>query len=446
MAKRAVTILGVLLPSRLLLRRTAAAAGIYSSVVLGLLGTVIAARTFTKEVFGLFTLVVVATDFFRSLFDLTAEEALVKYGFRYSTRGDWGRLRRLYEAGFAFKAGGGILAGLGLVVFAFAHGPRTALLVAALLPLLYSLDGLAGAVLFLRSRYDVRSAFLTVSTGLRLAGIAVGVHYGLVAAVLGMLAAQALVTTLIGVVAYAWFRRFPREPVRQLAEDRRDIGRFVLQSSAATGVLSLRGALAPLLFGLTTSTTQLGLFKLAQAPQQAFNALSAPARMILLTEQTKDWEHGRQSTVLRGVRRYSMLAALLMVVVLPPAMWFMPDLIRLIYGAKYLGATNAFRVFAGAAAFVFVVGWSKSFPVSIGRPQLRVWTHGLEALIVLPLVVALGAAWGVTGGAVAVLIGTAAFALVWGWIFLRIKPDDTVVQPFDEAAAAESEEIEVATL
>jgi O-antigen/teichoic acid export membrane protein len=450
-AKRPATILAVLLASRLLLRRTAAAAGIYSSVVLGLLGTVVAARTFSKETFGLFTLVVVATDFFRSLFDLTAEEALVKYGFRYSTRADWGRLRRLYQAGFAFKATGGALAGIGVLVFAAIEGPRhhgltTPLLVAAALPLLYSLEGLAGAALFLRSRYDVRSGFLAVSMALRLAGIAVGARHGLLGAVLGVAAAQVLVTAGIAVVAVSGFRRFPREPTRPLGDDRREIGRFVLQSSAATGVLSLRGALAPLLFGLTTSATQLGLFKIAQAPQQGFNALSAPARMILLTEQTREWERGRQSAVLTGVRRYSALAALLMVAVLPPAIWFMPDLIRLVYSAKYVGASDAARLFAGAAALVFVVGWTKSFPVTIGRPQLRIWTHGLESVLVLPLVVALGAPYGATGAAAAVLIGTAAFALAWVWIFVRVRPEDAAVVPVEEAAVAEGEEIGVASL
>jgi O-antigen/teichoic acid export membrane protein len=437
--------------SRLLIRRSAAAAGIYTSVVLGFLGTVIAARTFSAATFGLFALVLVATDFFRSLFDLTAEEALIKYGFRYSTREDWGRLRRLYEAGFAFKAGGGLLAGAGILIFAAVYGSThagltAALAVAALLPLLYSLEGLAGAVLFLRSRYDIRSGFLTFSTALRLGALAVGVHHGLLGAVTGIVVAQALTTGAIGAVAVNAFLRFPQVAAAPLAEDWREIRRFVLQSSAATGVLSLRGALAPFLFGLTTSTTQLGYFKVAQAPQQGFNALSAPARMVLLTEQTRDWERGRQSAVLAGVRRYSVWAAGLMLIVIPPLLVFMPDLVRLIYGAKYLPAANASRLFACAAAIVFIVGWSKSFPVTIGRPELRIWTHGLEAVIVLPLVVALGSPWGATGAAAAVLIGTAAFALAWVWIFLRVRPEDTVVGAAEEAEAAESEEIEVATL
>src|ERR671935_1633777 len=92
-----------------MIRRLVTAAGIYVSVVLGFLGTVVAARTLSKDVFGLFALVLVATNFFQTFFDLTVEEALVKYGYRFSTREDWGRFRRLFEAGLVFKAiGGGV--------------------------------------------------------------------------------------------------------------------------------------------------------------------------------------------------------------------------------------------------------------------------------------------------------------------------------------------------
>jgi O-antigen/teichoic acid export membrane protein len=113
-----------------------------------------------------------------------------------------------------------------------------------------------------------------------------------------------------------------------------------------------------------------------------------------------------------------------------------------VYSARYLGATDASRVFAVAAAIVFVVGWTKSFPVTIGRPNLRIWTHGLEALIILPLVLVLGDAYGATGAAVAFLVGTIAFALAWLWIFVRVRPEDEV--PLAEAV--EAEEIETAAL
>jgi O-antigen/teichoic acid export membrane protein len=168
--------------------------------------------------------------------------------------------------------------------------------------------------------------------------------------------------------------------------------------------------------------------------------------MVLLTEQTRDWERGRQAQVLRGIRQYTALAAALMAVVVPLLIWLMPDLVRIVYGEEFLPATDAARVFVVAAALVFAVGWTKSFPVTIGRPNLRIYTHGLETIVVLPLTAVLGAAYGATGAAFAVLAGTAVFAASWLFIFARVRPDQTPPDRGDELAAAEVEEIEAAAL
>ena len=85
-------------------RRSATAAGTYLSVLFGFLGTLIAARELGPAGFGLFALVVAAAGFFQTLLDLTAEEALVKYGYRYATAEDWGRLRRLFSRALLVKA------------------------------------------------------------------------------------------------------------------------------------------------------------------------------------------------------------------------------------------------------------------------------------------------------------------------------------------------------
>jgi O-antigen/teichoic acid export membrane protein len=433
---------------RLIVRRSLTAVGIYSSVVLGFLATVVAGRVFpSTRAFGDYTTVIFATSFFQSFFDLTVEEALVKYGFRYVMREDWGLLRSLFRGAFWFKIAGSALGGAGLLVFAAFAPSRmaTALLVAALIPLAQSLEGLAGATLYLRSRYDIRSGFLAWSMALRLAGVAVGAHFGLVQAIVGVLAAQFVATASVGVAGRLAFHRFPQVARTPLAEQRREIGIFVAQSSAATGVLAVRSGLAPLMLAGVTSTTQAGMFKIAQAPQAGFQALSAPARMVLLTEQTREWERGRQSAVLRQVRRYSAIAALLCVVAVPPLLWAMPHLISAVYGARYLHATNAARLFLLAAAVQLVVGWTKSFPVTIGRPTLRIWTHGLETLVVLPLVVVLGSRWGATGAAGAFLAGAVAFALLWAAIFVRIKPE-AVQHPAPFAEVAVEEEAEAAVL
>jgi len=434
--------------SRLFVRRSVTAVGIYSSVVLGFAATVVAGRVFpSTRTFGDYTTVIYATSFFQSFFDLTVEEALVKYGFRYVTREDWGRLRGLLRSAFWFKVAGSVVGGAGLLVFA-AFAPsrlRDALLVAAVIPLAQSLEGLAGSTLYLRSRYDIRAAFLAWSMALRLTGVAVGAHYGLTQAVVGVLVAQVVGTASVGVAGRLAFRRFPHAKALPLGEQRREIVSFIAQSSAATGVLSLRGGLAPLLLAGVTSTYQTGLFKIAQAPQSGFQALSAPARMVLLTEQTREWERGRQSAVLQQVRRYSVIAAGLCVVAVPPLYWAVPHLITLVYGARYAGATNAARLFIVTAAVQLVVGWTKSFPVTIGRPKLRIWTHGLETLVVLPLVVVLGSRFGATGAAGAFAVGMVVFALSWAALFVRIRPDD-VQQPAPLAEMAAEEESEAGAL
>jgi O-antigen/teichoic acid export membrane protein len=157
---------------------------------------------------------------------------------------------------------------------------------------------------------------------------------------------------------------------------------------------------------------------------------------VLLTEQTRDWEKGRQAAVLRGVRRYSAAAFLISLIAVPPLLIWIGDIIRIVNGPQYVGATGAARLFTLAAAVQLIVGWSKSFPVTIGRPGLRVWTHGIETAVVLPLVPILGATWGATGAGAAVLASSCVFALVWLFVFLRIRPEDVVVPVAKTGAVA----------
>jgi O-antigen/teichoic acid export membrane protein len=380
------------------------------------------------EAFGLFAIVLVTTGFFQSLLDLTAEEALVKYGFDYATAGAWGRFRRLFGQALLIKAGGGVLAGLVLVALApvadsifDADGLQTAFLIAAPLPLLQSPEGVASAALILRERYDVRAWLLASSMGLRMTGLAIGAHYGVEEAVMGLVVAQVVATVVLAAVAYRGFTRFPTAPSERLGDDRRGVMQFVAHSSLATGVVSLRGALAPLLLGIVSQPVQVGFFRIAQAPQQGLASLSAPARLILLTEQTRDWARGATAAVFTGVRRYTIGATVLMALIIPPFYLLMPWLVEVLYGDDYVGASDAARLVLLAAGLQFVVGWSKSLPVSIGRPGLRVVAHGIESVVMIPLVAWLGYEWGATGAGGAVLASTVVFCLVWVVLLARLK-------------------------
>jgi O-antigen/teichoic acid export membrane protein len=409
-------------------RRAGAALGLYASVALGILGSIVAARTLGLQGFGLYATALTAASFLQTLLDLTVEEALTKYGFRYVTSGDWGRLRRLFRRALDLKLAGGALATLVLLALAPAgnwifggHGLFWPMLAAAAIPFVQAPEGVASTALLLRERYDLRAAFLVLSMALRLAGIAIGAQFGVGEAILGLVLGQALSTAAVSAAGLAAFRRFPAAAPEPLADERREILRFVLQSSGATGMLSLRGSIAPLLLGIVAGPTPVGLFRVAQAPQAGLASLSSPARLILLTEQTRDWERGDRRGVVAGVVRYSVGAAALMAATLPFFVWLMPDLIRIVFGSEFLGATDAARIIAVAAGLQFVYGWTKSIPVSIGRPLLRIYTHGVETAVLLPLVVAFGAAWDVTGAAVAVLVSSVVFVLAWTAVFLRLR-------------------------
>jgi O-antigen/teichoic acid export membrane protein len=186
-------------------------------------------------------------------------------------------------------------------------------------------------------------------------------------------------------------------------------------------VISLTAPLSLLVLGRVASTREVAWFRAAMSPQQAFAVVSAPARLILLTEQTRDWERGTRDVVFAGVRRYMLGMTAVAAVILPPLLIFTPELARLLFSAKNEGAADATRVVIIAAALRMVYGWTKSFPVSIGRPSLRIWTHGLEALVLIPLAGVLGAEWGATGAATAVLVSSIVFCLAWTVLFFRIS-------------------------
>ena len=384
---------------------------------------------------GRYSIVMGAVGFVSLLLELTSDEALVKYGFRYAARDDWGRFHRLVRLAFSFElaaaiVSGALIAALAPFVESIFHGARgleTAMLAAAPLPALEAVEAMGAAALILRGRYDLRGLALTGSMALRLTGLAVGSQHGVTATVLGVLAAQVVTTAAMATAGAVALRRFPAAAPSPLGDDRRPILAFVAQSSLDTGLVSFRTWIAPLTLGIVRNAVDVGLFRGAQAPQTAFAALSSPVRMILLTEQTRDWEHQRIEKVFAGVRRYMAYSAVAMVVLLPPLLWAMPWLVRLFLGHEYLPATDAARLVVGAAAIQLVVGWSKSFAVTVGRPGLRLIAHGIESAVLLPLIVLFGWKWGVTGAAAAVTISSAVHAAVWCALLPRLRPRAAII-------------------
>ena len=411
-------------------RRFATAAGLYLSVGLGILGTIAAARILGLEGFGRFATVMAVVGLAQTLLDLTVEESLTKFGFRYVAAEDWGKLHRLFRRALELKLVGGALATIVLLALApladtmfGGEGLAGPMAAGAAIPLLASPENVSASALLLRGRYDLRGWLLSVTMAIRLVAILIGASFGVTEALAALAVGQVVATAVVGTAGRLALGRFPAAAPTPLGPDRREIVSFVAQSSIATGVISLRAALAPVVLGVVAGTTQVGYYRIASAPQSGFSAASAPVRLVLLTEQTRDWEHGRRDTVLRGVRRYSLAAAAVAAVTVPIFLVAMPWLVRVVFGRAYLPAVDAARIVLLSAAILLVLGWSKSLPVTIGRPRIRIVTHGIEAAVLLPLVAILGARWEVTGAAVAILISTLVFAAAWVVVLVRLRSE-----------------------
>ena len=122
-----------------------------------------------------------------------------------------------------------------------------------------------------------------------------------------------------------------------------------------------------------------------------------------------------------GLRRYSLTALVAMIVSVPFLYWWMPTLMRIVFTDKYAPASDAARLMLLAGAVGLVFAWTKSLPVSVGRPELRIATHGIETVVLIPLVLVFGSIWDATGAAAAVLVSTVVFALAWTVALVRLQ-------------------------
>lgn len=402
-------------------------AGFYIAAAAGLVGSVVAARGLGPRDFGLFALALATAAFAQGLLDLSVEEACVKYGARFALQDDGGRLRRLFAVALRARFAGGIVATAAIAGSSFAaegifdaEGIAAPMAIAALMPLVQVGDTPAAAIV-VRRRYGLRSALVATAGVLRVVGIAVGVPFGATAAVTGALAGQAAATALTGLAGAVALRRLPGGAPRPLGPHAAEIRRYVLHTSIGSSLVSARGWAGTLVIGAVAGPVQAGYLRTAQISDQALASLSAPARLVLLGEHSAAWERGEHAQVLRAVGRYMVVAGLVALAVIPPAVVFAPRLVPLIFSDAYSPAVTAVRIAAVAAAVAFVFGWSKPFAASIGRPGLRTAVGGLELAVLLPPLAVLGSRHGAAGGAVALLAAACAGAGAWLVILVRMR-------------------------
>ena len=374
--------------------------------------------------FGAFATVMSATGFVQTLLDLTVEEALTKFGFRYvaarglgpapppvprgarvQARGRRARARRRCSRSRRSPTRCSATSGLALPIRCRGAAP-----------LGQAPENVAATALLLRGRYDLRGGCSHVSMALRLVGIAIGAHYRRRRRRSPALSsAQVISTAVVGVGGPPRFavparrprplgRRPPRDHLVRRAVERRDrralaARRRSRRCSSASSRARPRSA-SPRRAGAAVRLLGARRAGAAGAAHRADARLGARPR--------------RRGA--RGVRRYMLGAAARRCSSRVPSS---SSRCRGSSGScsarEYLDAIDAARILLVAAAMQLVVGWTKSFPVTIGRPRLRILTHGARDRSSCCRSCSSSATrWGVTGAAVAILVSTLVFALVVG--------------------------------
>ncbi len=261
-------------------------------------------------------------------------------------------------------------------------------MISALLPLAQAPEGMAAVSLMLRGRYDVRGGFLVLSMALRLmadrrrrahrphvddhrdragaGGRVGGDRRG------GTPRLPPLPSSRAPSAGRGRARDRSLHPAVERRNRRRVAARDAHADAARHRVDGESGRLLPRRAVAADGVQRRLCADQARDARASRRATGSAARAIACSPASADTRCSPRSAP-------SCSCPLLLV--------FMPQIVRLLFVSKNLGAVNAARIIVAAGAVQFVVGWSKSFAVTVGRPQLRIWTHGIETAVLLPLAV-----------------------------------------------------------
>jgi O-antigen/teichoic acid export membrane protein len=401
----------------------------WGATVLGLLGTVVAARALGPEDYGETALAIATATFVALFLDLALEEGVVHHGFRAIARGDTGALRSLLRTAFLFDLGVGVVLAAVLVGAAgpladVASGGKLdpgLVQIAALMTLATTVDGTTGAVLLLAGRPDLRAWVMAGTNLVRLLALLGAVQLGGPAPVVGAYAAAAVVGAVVqGLVAWrvAWRGWSTARATGGGRAWLRPLLTFGIHSSLTTSLLSAERSLVLVLLGALSGPTAAGIFNVALLPIAAMAFASAPIRLVLYPEQARLAAEGNVGSLRRTVRGYTAIG---FAVGIPAAVagWFLiPWLVPALFSERFDAAVEPARILLVAAVFFLALGWSKTLPAAIGKPQLRTALSALSAAIMLTLTVVLAPRHGSTGAAIAYSAAAVSVSLVWWWWFV----------------------------
>lgn len=409
------------------------ATGLWLSVALGFATTAVLARALGPHGFGAYALAMAVVATANALLDVPLEEAAVHYASRAlegrAPRSAHLLLRRSLACDLTIGliVAGAVVAVPGHLARVVSGGWLDPALVrlAALAALAQTVDGTTSAALLLEGRVHTRAWLLAGANVLRL--VFVGGAAAMTRSPAWALSAAAVAATLASLLQgwAAWrlgwreWRCGARRAELEVAVAPM-IG-FGLRTAVASTISGARNGVLPVLLGRFGGPEAVSLFEVATFPLQAGDVASAPVRLALFPEQARIAATGAQDELRAAVRAH-VRAGILLGVPAAVAGWILlPYLIPALYSSQYGGAVTPARILLVPAVVALALGWSKTLPAALGRPELRVHVLAVDAVVVVGVLWAVGSS-GATGAAVALTLGLLAQAVAWALLFRKLFP------------------------
>ncbi len=354
------------------------------TLLLGLAQSVVVARALGPHDFGVAALILAFPALVFTFFDPQASEAVVKYIGQFTATDDRRGALAVPKLAYGVDA---VLAVLGFVVVA-ACGPWAAdhlldagghgdlLVLVAGAQMLSAPSDTSRAILTTFDRFSAVAWVLGITAVARflLVLVLVGGGGGLAAFVVATCAGTVLEAALMGFLAHRAVRSALGESWwhgrrADVKESMGEMGRFLLYTDLTTLVSVFVKQADIVILGAVAGPVQVGYYRLARSLTGPITSVTLSLQAVIYPQVARLAATADGSEIMRRARRWWLLAGLplagLSLLLVPVT----PELIRLVSGPAFVGATPSTRWLLVGSAFVLSCFWLR--PIQLATGQVR---------------------------------------------------------------------------
>ena len=188
-----------------------------------------------------------------------------------------------------------------------------------------------------------------------------------------------------------------------LAEDRRRILGFMLNSNLAGTARLVTGRIDVLIVGWLTDPASVGVYRLARSVSDPLAAFATPVSQAVFPEISKLVQARDARSIRLVTRRIRSLAAVVVIPVCVATVLLAGWVIPAVFGPSYEPAVPLVRIMVWQLVWIPYV-WLPGLLLSLGRAGAVATFTSLDAVVYLLLLLILVPAFGVTGAAWATLL------------------------------------------